>query len=342
MSQVLSDDKAPEGPRQNPILAVKNLSVTFRKRGRLSSKHDSVVYAVSDCSFDVFESETLSIVGESGSGKTTIVRCIVLLQNATSGSILYRGSDISKRRGDELMNYRRDVQVIYQDPFESLNPRQDVLETLSIPLRFLLGEKNREAIQEKAVELLKEVGLNPRVIDKYPHQLSGGERQRINIARALAANPKIIVADEPITMLDAEQRLNILRLLHELRVKRNLTVIMISHDLASSRILSDRVLVMYRGKLVELGASEDVLLRPHHPYVEQMLESMPRLTLKGTPEVDSEAEDAKDVFLPRPNQGCVFRDRCKYATEVCERVEPSLVELSKTHYAACHNPLNSS
>lgn len=261
------------GPRSTtaPILEVNNLSVHFRARGE-------DVRAVDNVSFTVAESESVSIVGQSGSGKTTLGRCILNLLKPTSGFIRFNGANVSDLRGRGLLNYWRQVQMVYQDPFESLDPGQAVFTTLSIPLRRLAGEKKATKISGTVDQLLNEVGLNPdRVRDKYPHQLSGGERQRVNICRALAANPRLLIADEPITMLDASQRLNILRLLYDLKVKRNLTLLLITHDLHSAMLTTQRTMVMYEGKFVEVGDTRTVFSQPQDPYVKLILESTPTL-----------------------------------------------------------------
>ena len=231
------------------------------------------------------------------------------------------------------------MQMIYQDPFESLNPRENVLTTISTPIYELTDLKDSAKISQKAFQLLKEVGLDPEsVIERFPHQLSGGERQRVNIARSLASNPKLLIADEPVTMLDAEQRLNILSLLTTLKSKRNLSLLMITHDLATAKLTSDRTMVMYLGKLVELGDTRAVLTNPHHPYVQLMKMATPVLR---------RSKDVTEEFLipfadesPVPENGCIFLPRCKYSTSICSIVEPKLVEKSNRHVAACHNPLN--
>ena len=230
--------------------------------------------------------------------------------------------------------------MVFQDPYECLNPRQTVYSMVSMPIRYLLGLKNDSEIQQMVRGLLEEVRLNPsETMNKYAHQLSGGERQRVNIAKALAPNPKILLLDEPITMLDAAQRLNVLHLLSSLKKKRNLTMLMITHDLASSKVISDRIIVMYLGKEVETGPINDVLARPYHPYVELMRESMP--SLKSLEENPAEIQRVPWRRIEETvTAGCIFRPRCKYATEVCKTVDPKLEEKSRLHLAACHNPLN--
>jgi peptide/nickel transport system ATP-binding protein len=331
------------GPERS-VLRIEHLSVTFEKKGSFRKKA-TTIRAVDDASFELGESEVLSLVGESGSGKTTVAKCIVGLVEPTAGKIYYRGRDLARIKQGGMRGYRREVQVIYQDPFESLNPRLDVFTQISLPLQKLLGIKSRDQLVERVSQLLKEVGLEPEVtIEKLPHQLSGGERQRINIARALAPDPILLIADEPITMLDASQRVNILSMLMELKRKRNLTVLMITHDLASAKVTSDRTAVMYMGRLIELGPTEAVLSQPIHPYTELVLSSTPSVQ-RGVVSSDGGASDraqpqreAQDI----PEIGCNFAPRCKYATEICTKVRPVLEQKLASRFAACHNPLNAS
>lgn len=332
MSQELVTERT--SPRTESLLQVENLNVVFRSHSGLLSNTVSRINAVSNVSLDLNESAILSIVGESGSGKTTIARCIASLNRPTSGSIKYRGTEVTTLSGKALKEYKRDVQIIFQDPYESLNPRFDVYTTVSLPIRHLVREKDERILHNSAKELMREVNLSPELIHRYPHQLSGGERQRVNIARALASSPRILVADEPITMLDAAQRVDILRLLLDLKDRRRLAIILITHDLATAKMMGGKVLVMYRGKLVESGHVESVLRRPHHPYVEVMSEAMPSLTKKLQYTETEEANVMTNVEV-----GCIFRPRCRYALPVCAHAEPNLEEKSKSHFAACHNPL---
>jgi peptide/nickel transport system ATP-binding protein len=335
----------PEDPATAPpIYRIRNLSVTFTKQSGIVRKERSVIRAVDGLSLDIYEREILSLVGESGSGKTTVARCLMGLNPITSGSIKFRGGvDVTKLRGVHLLDYWREVQMIFQDPFESLYPRFDVYTIVATPMAQLAGESSRSQLQEKVAKLLVEVGLDPGdTMYKLPHQLSGGERQRVSIARALAPNPQILIADEPITMLDASLRLNILSLLSEIKERRGLTIVMITHDLASAKIMSDRTAVMYLGKLVELGPTENVLSSPHHPYTELILKSTPRFPIKqeskGGTEVKIVArtiEDPEAII-----KGCKFTPRCAYRTSICSQVEPPLSEKSVGHSAACHHPLN--
>jgi peptide/nickel transport system ATP-binding protein len=322
------------------LLEVSHLRVLFKKSRGLVRREQIDIKAVDDVSFELHESDIVSVVGESGSGKTTLARCIMGLAVPTSGSIKFNGVEVTKLRGKALHDYRRQVQMIFQDPFETLNPGNTVFATLSDPITHLTGETNPEVVREKIFRLLEEIGLDPSEVgDRYPHQLSGGQRQRVNIARALATDPKLLIADEPITMLDAAQRKNILSLLNELKVTRNLTILMITHDLASAKVMSQRTIVMYLGKIAETGPTDQILAAPHHPYVEVILAATPRLRRSQKQEMDK-------VSVPWLEQselvtrGCIFEPRCKYSQELCREKEPELIERSTGHYAACHFPLN--
>ncbi|MGI0080022.1 MAG: ABC transporter ATP-binding protein, partial [Nitrososphaerales archaeon] len=281
------------------------------------------------------------VVGETGSGKTTLARCILALTTPDSGSIKCLGADVARLNGEALRRYRQRVQIVYQDPYESLNPYQDVHKIVSTPIQLLLKEHDRGRIEERVSNVLSDVGLDQNeVMRRYPHQLSGGQRQRVNIARALAPEPELLIADEPITMLDAEQRLNILSLLRSLKDSRKLTVLMITHDLASARLTSDRIIVMYLGKIVETGPTREVVSQPHHPYVELVLDAAPR------PQADSLGKDdfyelpSMEDSLMQLKGGCVFAPRCKYAAKLCEDVEPKLTGISAGRQVACHYPTN--
>ena len=336
MSQVRMNQQQ-SSPDGNTILELKDLCVYFRgESGGLRSK-PNIVRAVDDVSIKLYETELLALVGESGSGKTTVARTIAGLTKPTSGTVLHRGSEVDKLQGEKLQEYLRDVQIVFQDPFESLYPRFDVFTIISTPIVRLLGEKNRASLEKAVSDLLIELGLDPAVyMHRLPHQLSGGERQRVSIARALASNPKLLVADEPVTMVDASQRFNILSLIKILQEKRNLSVLLITHDLASAKIMGNRIALMYKGKIVEIGPAQTVLSKPFHPYMEMIIEATP--TLEETPETFGAIQSSQDekAFT----EGCVFRARCKYATETCKTVEPKLIEREEKHSVACHNPLN--
>lgn len=318
-----------------PILEVRGLTVHFSKSFGFLGRIGMTTKAVENVSLEMGELDILCLVGESGSGKTTLGRCIAALAHPTSGDIIYRGTNIAKLRGAELLSYRKEVQMVFQDPFASLNPRQDVLAFLSTPLRKLKGETDRLRLYEESLGLLKDVGLAEDVLLKLPHQLSGGERQRVSIARALASHPSILVADEPVSMLDASLRLNFLALFNRLRTERKMSILLITHDLAAAKVMGGRTAVMYLGKLVELGPSSDILSEPHHPYAELLLSATPRMADTGPASEVTTIEKSERV-----PKGCVFRPRCKYATGICAETEPPLDAKTRSHFAACHNWIN--
>jgi oligopeptide/dipeptide ABC transporter ATP-binding protein len=325
-----------------PLLEVSNLNVRFTKTRGTLRRQVFNIKAVDDVSFKLEESDVISLVGESGSGKTTLARCIMGLIPPTSGSIKFNGVEVTMLKGEALLNYRHEAQIIFQDPFETLNPGQDVFGALSAPIRHLTKESDPKKIRDKIWGLLEEIGLDPNeVVHRFPHQLSGGQRQRINIARALATDPKLLIADEPITMLDAAQRKNILSLLTDLKATRNLTILMITHDLASAKVMSQRTMVMYLGKIVETGPTEKILAAPYHPYVELILSATPRLKHRRQA-LERKTPIAWLEQSELVTQGCIFRPRCKYAADLCREKEPELLERSAGHLAACHFPLNES
>jgi oligopeptide/dipeptide ABC transporter ATP-binding protein len=318
-----------------PVLEVRNLTVHFKRSVGFFGGLGKVVKAVEDVSFQMGELDILCLVGESGSGKTTLGRCIGALTRPTSGAILYRGENVTKLGGDALKKYRKEVQMVFQDPFASLNPRQDVFTFLSIPLMRLAGVKENEKLHEEVFRLLDDVGLQEDIAYKLPHQLSGGERQRVNIARALASRPQVLVADEPVSMLDASLRMNFLALIEKLRTERKMSILLITHDLATAKAMGGRTAVMYLGRLVELGPTDLILAEPHHPYAELLLSATPRMR-----EEEGLSELTTIEKSERVKAGCVFRPRCKYATSICEEVDPPLEEKTRDHLAACHNWLN--
>ncbi len=337
-----------QGSEEQSLLSVRDLKVTFVKEKGLFLKRRFLIKALDGVSMDVRRSEFVAVVGETGSGKTTLARCIMGLAKPDSGKLEYEGRDITRLSGSSLKKHRQRVQIVYQDPYESLNPSQDVFKIVSTPIRKLLGEKDDSRIRERVASVLRDVGLDPtEVMYRYPHQLSGGQRQRVNIARALAPEPELLIADEPITMLDAEQRMNILSLLRDLKEERKLTVLMITHDLASAKMTSDRIIVMYLGKIVEAGPTRDVVSAPHHPYVELVLASAPKIKTKQAARKEQQ-ETTTSAYENLPpldetmylERGCVFAPRCKYATEVCTEVHPNFEEISPRRYVACYHPIN--
>jgi peptide/nickel transport system ATP-binding protein len=296
----------------------------------------SMIHAADDVSFALRPGTITALVGESGSGKSTVARMIARLYNPTSGQVLYEGHDVSSNRGRRaLRRYRSDVQMIFQDPFGSLNPVKTVRHHLARPLQ-IHRVVPRGQIDGRILELLDTVGLVPpeRVAAKYPYELSGGQRQRVSIARALAVEPAVVVADEPISMLDVSIRIGILNLMTELKDAHGLAFLYVTHDLASARYIADDVLVMYAGQIVEHGPAEDVLQNPLHPYTQLLLSAVP----------DPARGETRLLELPKrhsaaavdPIAGCRFVERCPLAVELCSRISPELVELRPGRAARCH------
>jgi oligopeptide transport system ATP-binding protein len=310
------------------------------RRGVLLQREVARVHAVDDVSLELRAGETLGLVGESGCGKSTLARCIARLYPLTSGKLVFEGQDISKLSRRRLRPVRRELQVVFQDPYASLNPRKRVGGIISDPLR-IHKRGNGKQIKARVGELLKLVGLSPEHVNRYPHEFSGGQRQRIGVARALALHPKLIIADEPVSALDVSIRAQVINLLDDLQDDLQLTYIFIAHDLGVVRHVSDRIAVMYLGKIVEISPAEELYQRPVHPYTEALLSAVP------IPDPDLSAEREQivlegDVPSPiSPPTGCRFHPRCRYATDICKTEEPPLAAYGPTgHMAACHHPLN--
>ncbi|MGY0058205.1 ABC transporter ATP-binding protein [Streptomyces sp. LZ34] len=320
-----------------PLLKVSGLVKHFPIKKGLLQRQVGAVQAVDGLDFEVLPGETLGVVGESGCGKSTMGRLITRLLEPTRGKIEFEGKDITHLGTAGMRPMRRDVQMIFQDPYSSLNPRHTIGTIVGAPFR-LQGVKPEGGIKAEVQRLLEVVGLNPEHYNRYPHEFSGGQRQRIGIARALALNPKLVVADEPVSALDVSIQAQVVNLLDDLQDELGLTYVIIAHDLSVIRHVSDRIAVMYLGKIVELADRKDLYERPMHPYTKALLSAVPvpdprrrakreRILLKG------------DVPSPiSPPSGCRFHTRCWKATEVCKQQEPPLIALATGHRVACHHP----
>lgn len=315
------------------LLKVENLKKYFPIRQGIFSRHVGDVKAVDDVSFELFEGETLGIVGESGCGKSTTGRAIMRLHEPTDGSITFDGVELTKLNAEALRKSRREIQMVFQDPYASLNPRHTVEKILEEPL-IVHGIGNAADRKKKVREYLEIVGLSSYHAKRYPHQFSGGQRQRIGIARALMTNPKLIIADEPVSALDVSIQAQVLNLMQKLQEDLKLTYIFIAHDLGVVRHISDRVGVMYLGRLVELADSEFLYSEPLHPYSQALLSAVP------IPDPQFEREQlilTGDIPSPsNPPTGCTFHTRCPHAMEHCKLVVPQLTEVKPGHSVACH------
>ncbi|MSQ07111.1 MAG: ABC transporter ATP-binding protein [Dehalococcoidia bacterium] len=320
------------------LLEVKNLKMYFPvTAGLILQRTVGHVKAVDDISFVVRRGETLGLVGESGCGKTTTGRCILQLYKPTSGTIKFEGQSLTELGTRQMRIMRRKMQVIFQDPYSSLNPRMTAGNIIGEPLIVHGLVKTKEEYKNKVGDLLKDVGLNPYMADRFPHEFSGGQRQRIGVARALSVNPQFIVADEPVSALDVSIQAQIINLMEELQEKFSLTYLFIAHDLAVVRHISDRVGVMYLGRLMEVADRNDIYFKPLHPYTKALLSAVPI----PDPVIDAQRER---VFLTgevpsplNPPSGCVFHPRCPLVTDQCSQVIPQLREVESNHWAACIN-----
>ncbi len=322
----------------NIILEVKDLKMHFPIYRGLLQKVVGHLKAVDGVSFTLREREVLGLVGESGCGKTTVGRTILRLYDPTSGEIRYRRShgewvDVARISPKDMKPLRREMRMIFQDPFSSLNPRMTVKDLIAEPLGIHKIARGKE-IDQRVAHLMRSVGLDPAYMRRYPHEFSGGQRQRIGLARTLSLNPRLIVADEPVSALDVSVQAQVLNLLQELQRELGLTLIFVAHDLSVVEHISDRIAVMYVGKIVELAETVELLHHPLHPYAEALLSSIPtadpeiqgnRIRLEG--EVPSPAN---------PPSGCIFHPRCAYAQSICSQQEPQLAELQPGHFASCH------
>ncbi len=318
------------------LLEVKGLKMHFPiTRGIIFQRQVGAIKAVDGVNFTMFHGETLGLVGESGCGKSTTGRAILQLYRPTAGEVIFEGTELTKTKGEDLRKMRRRMQMIFQDPYASLNPRMTVGSIIGEPLEVHGIGSNKKERQERVQELLKTVGLNPYFVNRYPHEFSGGQRQRIGVARALAVNPAFIVCDEPISALDVSIQAQIINLLEDLQDELGLTYLFIAHDLSVVRHISDRIAVMYLGKIVELADRDELYANPMHPYTQALLSAVPipdptienkrkRIILEG------------DVPSPaHPPKGCNFSTRCPRVMDICREQEPLFKEYNPGHYAAC-------
>ena len=327
---------APPAERAT-LLEVEHVKVHFPvKQGLLVGRTVGQVHAVDDVTFTLREGETLGLVGESGCGKTTLARTVMRLIEPTAGTIRFHGEDVSHSSRRELTVLRREMQMVFQDPNASLNPRKRVGQIVGMPLR-LHGARGADA-DRRVRELLQRVGLSPEHLNRFPHEFSGGQRQRIGVARALAVDPKLIVLDEPVSALDVSIQAQIINLLGELQDDLGLSYLFVAHDLSVVRHVSDRIAVMYLGRLMEIALAQELYSKPIHPYTAALLEAIP------IPDPRENASRRRSVVAGEPPNpiapppGCVFHPRCAHATDVCRTVQPPLAGYANGHLAACHHP----
>jgi len=315
------------------LLEVQKVKKEFVTSKSLTGKPLKIVHAVDSVDLTIYEGETIGVVGESGCGKSTLGRCILQLIRPTAGNVLYRGEDITKLNKEQMRQMRRKMQLIFQDPYASLNPRMTVLELIMAPLE-AFGIGTMEERVQRVKEIMELVGMPENMMNRYPHEFSGGQRQRIVIARALVLNPEFVVCDEPVSALDVSVRAQVLNLIQELKKKKHLTYMFISHDLSVVKYISDRIAVMYLGRIVEIAEKNELYNNPQHPYTKALLSAIP------IPDVDNKMKReilTGDVPSPlNPPSGCYFHTRCKYATERCKTECPVLHDVGNGHMVACH------
>jgi oligopeptide/dipeptide ABC transporter ATP-binding protein len=329
---------SPMGGTPGPLLSVKDLVVHFQKGSRkFLSRKKNTVHAVCGTSFDIHKGETLGLVGESGCGKTTTGRAVLQLVRPTSGSVEFAGQELTSLSREQLRDARQTMQVVFQDPFGSLDPRMPVGEAIAEPLR-IHGQWTKSEGRQRVSEMMQLVGLEPRFVNRFPNEFSGGQRQRVGIARALILNPRLLVLDEPVSALDVSIQAGIVNLLEDLQARLGVAYLFIAHDLSVIRHVSDRVAVMYLGRIVEIGDQSSIYRRPSHPYTQALLSAVP------IPDPHKERSRRRIVLqgdLPSPvdpPSGCRFRTRCWKAQAICESETPELLEREAGHRVACHFP----
>lgn len=320
------------------ILKLENVRKYFHPKVNIIEtllKKNKEIKAVDGIDFEVERGEILAIIGESGSGKTTVGKMIMNLITPTEGKILFENEDINSFKNEEVKNYRRKVQMIFQDPYASMNPRFKIKDILKEPLYIHKIEGNEQTYNEKVINALKDVKISEEFMEVYPHMLSGGQRQRIATARALILNPKLVIADEPVSMIDLSTRAEILYMMKELKEKRNLSYIYITHDLSTARYFASRIAVMYLGKIIEIGSADSIIDNPKHPYTKALIEAVPDISsgrvniIKELP-IKGEIPNASDIPA-----GCRFHTRCIYAKEECKYKSPIFEKVNENHKAAC-------
>ncbi len=314
----------------NQFLEVKNLKKYFSSKNIFLAKDTGFVRAVDDISFTLNEGESLGLVGESGSGKSTAARTLLRLETPTAGSVYFKGQNLESLSESELRSLRKEMQMIFQDPFSSINPRRKIGEVLREPFAIHHSTKN---VPESVLELLNQVGLSPNHANRYPHEMSGGQLQRVGIARAIALNPSLVVADEPVSALDVSIQAQVINLMMDLKEKLGISYLFISHDMGVVEYFCDRVAVMYLGKIVEIASSEEIYKHPGHPYTEALLNAVPGLKLKKLKQklrVSGDIPDPSD-----PPQGCSFHTRCPLKEKQCEEMKPVLKEVASGHFVSC-------
>ena len=323
------------------ILKLQNVKKYFYPKVNIIEtmlKKNKEIKAVDEVDFEVKRGEILAIIGESGSGKTTVGKLIMNLITPTGGKILFENEDINSFKNEEIKNYRKKVQMIFQDPYASMNPRFKIKDILKEPLYIHKIEGNEETYREKIINALKDVKINEEFLEVYPHMLSGGQRQRIATARALILNPKLVIADEPVSMIDLSTRAEILYMMKELQEKRNISYIYITHDLSTARYFADRIAVMYLGKIIEIGDADEIIDNPKHPYTKALIEAVPNISagrvniIKELP-IKGEIPNASDI-----PSGCRFHTRCIYAKEECKIKSPTLENVGDNQASAATCP----